>query len=219
MNGRDDGIAGVSFDLFGTLVAVVDPPDPATAIATELAQCGIDVPADWEAAYSERHLDTMATEESSLYKHVRAALASRGVSIDRAATADRIDAAVSRAFDREVRRRSGALEAIDAASAHAQVGILSNCSVPGLAEQTLTRAGIEPTRLDGIVTSVDIGRRKPDPRAFHGIADALGIDTDEMLHVGDDRRTDGAATAVGTEVMLIEDRDLPAIAQALRDRC
>ncbi len=47
----------VSFDLFGTLVCVPSPSDPAAAVGDALDERGVPVPADWDDAYRERHVD------------------------------------------------------------------------------------------------------------------------------------------------------------------
>ncbi|MFC6770931.1 HAD family hydrolase, partial [Halorubrum pallidum] len=43
----------VTFDLFGTLVDVAYPSDPAEVVARELESRGVDVPDDWHVAYGE----------------------------------------------------------------------------------------------------------------------------------------------------------------------
>ena len=51
---------GVSFDLFGTLVTVDRPADPAAAVATELERRDVPVPDDWAAAYESLYMDLAA---------------------------------------------------------------------------------------------------------------------------------------------------------------
>lgn len=52
-----------SFDLFGTLVAVDRPADPAAAVGDELRDRGVAVPDDWAAAYAETHVEAPAGAE------------------------------------------------------------------------------------------------------------------------------------------------------------
>lgn len=219
MRGGVDEIAGVSFDLFGTLVEIVAPHDPVTSIASELERRGIDVPDDWEDALSELHVDAAPTQEIPLPEHVTATLDSRGFDTNGSETRHRIEEAVLAAFDVDIRRRPGALEAVDAAKMHGPVGILSNCSVPGLARRTLEQTGIDNASLNATVTSIQLGWRKPDRRAFLGVARELGIEIEELLHVGDDHRTDGAAEEFGAKAFMIDERSLPEIAAVLRERC
>ncbi|ELZ30574.1 HAD superfamily hydrolase [Halosimplex carlsbadense 2-9-1] len=194
----------VSFDLFGTLVAVARPADPAEAVARQLRQCGVAVPDDWAAAYREPQVTVEPGAELALSDHVRHALASRGVDAD----AETVAAAVREAFDGPVDTREGAESAVAAAAEGAPVGILSNCSVDGLVERTLARSELDADRFDAIVASVDCGWRKPDRRAFETVARALDAPVADLVHVGDDPATDGGADDAGASSVLLPDTDL-----------
>jgi FMN phosphatase YigB (HAD superfamily) len=196
--------SAVVFDLFGTLVTIDDTPEPAAAIADELAARGVTVPDDWAAAYSEPHIDAQAGAEVPLPDHVAAALASRG--IDAAdATAHR---AVVDAFEPTITTATGAVEAVAAANEGGPVGLLSNCAVPELVDRTLRRSTLDPASFDAIVASVDCGWRKPDPRAFATIADRLGVDSGDLVVVGDTPETDGGITDCGGKFVDIADTPL-----------
>jgi len=197
----------VSFDLFGTLVAVSRPADVAAAVAEELETRGVAVPEDWTQAYREHHVDAPSGAEVPLPAHVGAALSSRGVQISNNAARR----AVVAAFDPQVETRSGAVAAVDAAAECGPVGVLSNCSVPELAARTLTRSAIDCERLGTVVTSVDCGWRKPDGRAFGAVADALSVPLTDLVHVGDDPATDGGADDAGASAVLLGDVPLPAL--------
>ncbi|MBX0302201.1 HAD family hydrolase [Haloarcula salinisoli] len=202
----------VSFDLFGTLVATDRPDQPAEAVADSLAERGVSVPDDWEAAYRSAHREYDRGREAPLDEHVRLALASRGVEVT-AATARE---AVLVAFDGPVSRREGAREALAAAADNGPVAICSNCSVPGLVERTLERTDLDRGP-DAVVTSVDSGWRKPHPRIFETTADALEASLSELVHVGDDARTDGGAERAGARSVLLADTPLSAVARGLRE--
>lgn len=195
---------GLSFDLFGTLLAVDRPADPADAVGNELESRGMMIPPDWSAAYREPHVEVPEGRELPLAEHVRAALASRGVTPEKRL----VECAVRDAFDTAVRTRPGAVRAVKAAAAHGPVGVLSNCSVSGLADRALERSRIDESVFRAVIASVDCGYRKPDSRAFDAIADALGISTGELLHVGDDPATDGGATDAGARAVLLEEVSL-----------
>jgi HAD superfamily hydrolase (TIGR01549 family) len=61
--------------------------------------------------------------------------------------------------------------------------------------------------LDGIVTSAEVGARKPDPRIFEVALDRTGCGAEEAIHVGDTPGEDLAgASAAGIRALLI-DRD------------
>jgi FMN phosphatase YigB (HAD superfamily) len=206
----------LSFDLFGTLVTADRPEEPWEAVADALAARSVRVPDDWEDAYRSAHRDYDRGREAPLDEHVRLALASRGVEI----AAETATEAVLDAFDSPVTVREGAVEALDAAAQRGPVAVCSNCSVPGLVKRTLARADIEARSdhsFDAVVTSVDCGWRKPHQRIFEVTADALDAELSDLVHVGDDARTDGGAGRVGAQSILLEDHSLPAIAEKLRE--
>lgn len=204
-------IDAVSFDCFGTLVAVDRPGDPADAVAAALADRGVDVPGDWATAYAEPHVEASPGAEVPLPGHVRAALESRGVSAD----AGTVTAAVRAAFDADGRTRDGAARAVAAAAERGPVGVCSNCAVPGLVPSVLDDAAVDTALLDAVVTSADSGWRKPDDRAFAAVADALGVSPGALLHVGDDPAADGGATGVGARTAIIDDVPLATVADRL----
>nr|WP_272904717.1 HAD family hydrolase [Halobacterium sp. TGN-42-S1] len=196
--------------MFGTLVDAERPDDPANAVADALERRGVAVPDDWQAAYRQPHADVEPGAERPLPVHVAEALASRGVDAD----AEAVEAATLAAFDRPVSRREGALEAIDAAARCGPVAVLSNCSVSGLVERALARAGLDG-RFDVVVASVDCGWRKPDERAFRAVADALGVAPECLVHVGDKPETDGGVEALGGRALLLTETPLSEIPAAL----
>lgn len=203
-----------SFDLFGTLVMAPRPAEPWDAVAVELARRDVPVPDDWESAYRQSHQSFDHGEEISLIGHTSAALASRDIDADREA----VRAALLAAFDGPVERRDGVATALAAAADAGPVGILSNCSLPGLVERTLASADFD-TEFDAVVTSVGCGWRKPHDGAFHAAADALGVETTALVHVGDDPRTDGGGRTCGVEVLLTDDVPLSAFPSWLEERC
>jgi FMN phosphatase YigB (HAD superfamily) len=183
----------VSFDLFGTLVDVDVPAEPAAVVADELRARDVPVPEDFAAAYGESHVDAPEGAEVPLPAHVSAALQSRGVSV----THNAARRAVVAAFDPTVRTRDGAVAAVEAAREHGPVGVLSNCSVPELVGRTFVRSAFDSRSFDTVVTSVGCGWRKPAPQAFEVVADGLGVDPTGLTHVGDSPATDGGIEALG----------------------
>lgn len=203
----------VSFDLFGTLVAVDRPDDPAAAVARELAARDVPVPDDWAAAYAEPHVDAPEGAEVPLPAHVARALASRGV--DAPGNAPR--RAVVAAFDPTVETRPGAVEAVRAASERGPVALCSNCSVPELVGRTLVRSALSRDDFDAVVTSVACGWRKPHPGVFETTAGHLGVAPDVLVHVGDDPATDGGVEAVGGEFVDVTETSLDAVARRFEE--
>ncbi|GGZ35559.1 HAD family hydrolase [Streptomyces poonensis] len=62
--------------------------------------------------------------------------------------------------------------------------------------------------VDAYVLSYEHGVQKPDPRLFATACEALGADPRDTLMVGDDRRADGGAAALGCAVHFVD--HLPA---------
>jgi len=206
----------VSFDLFGTLVDADRPDEPWTAVADSLAERGVSVPDDWETAYRTSHREHERGAEAPLDEHVRLALQSRGIDVQATTVRD----VVLTAFDGAVYRRSGAREALRTARERGPVAVCSNCSVPGLVERTLARTDLSPDAPvgpDAVVTSVGCGRRKPHEAIFEATAAALGVPLADLVHVGDDARTDGGAGRVGARSVLLDDVSLTTVARRLRE--
>jgi FMN phosphatase YigB (HAD superfamily) len=207
---------GTSFDCFGTLIDVDTPDEPAAVVARELEARDVPVPVDWKEAYRTPHADAAKAEEVPLPTHVRAALESRDVDVP-PPESNLVRAAVLAAFETEVRTRDGATEAVEVMADRGPVGILSNCSVPGLVERSLTQSTLEREQFDAIVTSVDCGWRKPDRRAFEEVADLLGVALSRLVHVGDDPETDGKASDAGATVVLVEDVPLAELPEFITE--
>jgi len=210
----DSPPAAISFDLFGTLVAVERTTHPADLIAAELSERGISVPADWHDVYHEPRGDMSAETEQSLVEHVDTLLSREGVVPTEPVPEETLEQVLLAAFDTPVETPPAAEVVLNTFSGVLPVGILSNCSVPGLVEQVLSRSTLDPTEFDAIVSSVDCGWRKPAERAFGSIADELGVRIDEVLHVGDSAQTDGGITDHGGTALII---DSPAELQRLAD--
>ncbi|WP_372480290.1 HAD family hydrolase [Halomicrobium sp. HM KBTZ05] len=198
----------VSFDCFGTLVDADRPDEPWVAVADALAARDVTVPSDWEGAYRSSHREYERGAEAPLDEHVRLALASRGVDVEAETAHD----ATLAAFDSPVTVRDGARDTLASAREYGPVAVCSNCSVPGLVERTLDRADLA---VDSVVTSVGCGWRKPHPTIFERTAAALGVPLDELVHVGDDARTDGGADRVGATALVLDDVALSAVPEWL----
>jgi putative hydrolase of the HAD superfamily len=85
------------------------------------------------------------------------------------------------------------------------VGVVSNI---GWDPRPVFRAhGLDPY-IDTYVLSYEHGIQKPDPRLFETACTALDVDPREVLMVGDDRRADGGAAALGCAVHFVD--HLPA---------
>ncbi|WP_267243348.1 HAD family hydrolase [Streptomyces sp. PR69] len=63
--------------------------------------------------------------------------------------------------------------------------------------------GLDPL-VDAYVLSYEHGVQKPDARLFGTACEALGLNPREVLMVGDDRRADGGAAALGSAVHFVD---------------
>lgn len=57
--------------------------------------------------------------------------------------------------------------------------------------------------VDSVVISAEHGFQKPDPRMFATALDALGVSADAALMVGDSALTDGAASTLGIDTLIL----------------
>ncbi|MFK4104915.1 HAD family hydrolase [Streptomyces sp. NPDC019531] len=81
------------------------------------------------------------------------------------------------------------------------VGVVSNI---GWDLRPVFRAhGLAPY-VDAYVLSYEHGIQKPDPRLFETACTALGVEPGGVLMVGDDRRADGGAAALGCGVHFVD---------------
>ncbi|UWG46797.1 HAD superfamily hydrolase [Halanaeroarchaeum sp. HSR-CO] len=210
-----DPIRAVSFDLFGTLVAATPPTNPADAVATALRERDVSVPDDWRTRYETAYGRSEPGAERSLYDHVESALAADAPNGKQAVSRRTIESAVDAAFDPTVETVSGAESVVRAVGDRFPIAILSNSSVPGLAARAIERSGLRSADFDAVVTSVDCGWRKPDPRAFETVAGALDVSVDQLAHVGDDPETDGAIAAAGGRYVSVQQESLESVVALL----
>ncbi|MFD0250090.1 HAD family hydrolase [Streptomyces sp. NPDC127113] len=81
------------------------------------------------------------------------------------------------------------------------VGVVSNI---GWDLRPVFRAHGLDRYVDAYVLSYEHGIRKPDPRLFALACEALGAEPGQTLMVGDDRRADGGAAALGCGVHFVD---------------
>ena len=70
-------------------------------------------------------------------------------------------------------------------------------------QQDLTRAGVAGF-LDVVLTSVGVGRRKPEAEGFCQLASRLNISTERLWYVGNERKDIAGANAAGAISVLID---------------
>jgi HAD superfamily hydrolase (TIGR01493 family) len=82
-----------------------------------------------------------------------------------------------------------------------RVGVISNI---GWDLRPVFRAHGLDAAVDAYVLSYEHGIQKPDPQLFRIACDALGTDPHDVLMVGDDRRADAGAAAIGCAVHFVD---------------
>jgi len=202
----------VLFDAMGTLIEL-EPPAP--ALRAELARrFEIEVSAEEaaraitaEIAYYRSHLDEGRDQASltALRRHcaevIRDALPTLAHIDGDALTQALLSALHFRVFD-EV---PNALRILRARGL--RLIVVSNWDVS--LHDVLTRLELSPL-LDGVLTSAEVGERKPAPAIFARALVAAGVSPAAAVHVGDSVREDVVgARAAGIEPILIA-RDQPA---------
>ncbi|MDC0766967.1 HAD family hydrolase [Streptomyces sp. HD] len=85
------------------------------------------------------------------------------------------------------------------------VGVVSN--VGWDIRPVFREHGLDPY-VESYVLSYEHGIQKPDPRLFRAACEELGADPRDVVMVGDDRRADGGAAALGCAVHFVD--HLPA---------
>ena len=98
--------------------------------------------------------------------------------------------------------RPAMIDLLDAIPAHYTVGVLSN-NVPDLCD--LVRDDPRMARVEHWVFSNEIHVRKPDPRAFAALSEALGVGPPETVFIDDAARNVDAARAYGLHPLHLPD--------------
>ncbi len=107
-------------------------------------------------------------------------------------------------WSRAVQPIPGVLPFLERLAARHTLAIISNTHYPPLIHRNLAEMGIAPL-FATVVTSVEHGARKPDPRIFRDTLAALGVAPAEALHIGDSHADDyEGATAAGLRCILID---------------
>ena len=197
-------IGAVLLDALGTLVEL---PDPAAALAEELAARGVQVrPAEagWaigaEIAFYRAHmhhardLEALAGLRERCTEVLRAALPAH------AREADDLQGALLGALRfRPYAEVPGALAALRAEGL--RLVVVSNWDVS--LHEVLERTGLAPL-VDAAISSAEHGAAKPDPSIFAAGLALAGAAPEEALHVGDDVDADvGGALRAGIEPVLV----------------
>lgn len=100
----------------------------------------------------------------------------------------------------------GAAEALEALSERYRLAIVSDTGfASGRAQDAVLEGYGLRERFTATIYSMDVGHSKPRPEIFRAALDALGAEPAEVLHVGDNERTDvGGALAMGMRAVRLD---------------
>jgi putative hydrolase of the HAD superfamily len=189
-------IDAVTLDLYGTLVTLRDPVPKLVDLlgAHDLAPPADAVKAAFQAefAYYNPHSHEGRDEQSVADLNTRCAkvfLDALGADLPPAEFGPLYVAAL------EFEVVPGTTECLQALRSHGlELAAVTNWDVT--VRERLTALGLAPF-LSHLVTSAEVGARKPDPAVFRGALDLLGIPAGRALHIGDDADDRRGAAAAG----------------------
>jgi len=211
----------ILLDALGTIVAL-EPPAPLlrsellARFGIELSEADAQRAVGAEMAYYRSHLDegrdaaSLASLRGRCAEALRAALpgCERLAAVEPGALTAALLASLRFGVFADVRPALAA-----ARRAHRRVVVVSNWDVS--LHGVLEHLALAPM-LDAIVTSAEIGTRKPAPEIFEEALRLAGRAADEAIHVGDSLEEDVAgARRAGIEPVLLR-RDGPGVPSGVR---
>ncbi len=210
---------GLFLDALGTLVAL-EPPAPRLRDQLEL-QLGLQVTLSQaqraisaEISYYRAHLQAAKDAESlTRLRRKCADVLREALPYSPAVTAIRSEQMVSVLLaSLQFSVFADVRPALQAARARGlRLVVVSNWDVS--LHDVLRRLGVE-SLVDGIVTSAEVGARKPSPEVFRRALELAGIAATDVVHVGDSLEEDVAgARAAGIEPILLARGPRPAGAE------
>jgi putative hydrolase of the HAD superfamily len=216
-----DGIRGIGFDLFNTLITV-EPwalSEAVGRLCSSLQDDGIAVEREiFHKAHRQAALQHIAeTHRDGRETHNRFWISTALCRLGFALEPDdpRISRSVERyfsAFQDHCRLIPGTKEMLGAIKDRYRLGLLSNFTHPPAARAILEGLGIA-SFFEVTVISGEIGYRKPHALVFDLLLNRLGLSAQELLYVGDDPEPDieGACSAGIRTVWTtyVRDRNIP----------
>jgi len=209
---EDEPVTTILFDLFGTLVTYsasrTEQGYPRAAAVLEGAGCTVAYD-EWLSAWDQvsARMDAEAEVsgvEFSMLDAYAAFAPLAGVDPDDADLAAAFLVTYLEEWSAAVAVVEGAaamLERLDVAG-HRNV-LVSNTHDADMVRGHLAAMGLLP-HLSAVITSVEVGLRKPRPEIYAAALDPFGVDAADALFVGDEFRADyEGPTALGMEAYLI----------------
>ena len=200
-------VTHILFDFFGTLVDYDDGhlPAPVRSVAAASRVSGapmsaVQFSARWAAAWA-------AWEERCATEHREFSMLDVAGSFLPGAAPSDVAAFVATYIDEwnaGVRYLPGIGPLLRSLAGHYRLAVVSNTHEPDLVPGHLAAMGVADL-VDTVVTSVEVGVRKPHPAIYRAALDRLGIGPGEALFVGDNPVADyEGPTAAGMRAYLID---------------
>jgi putative hydrolase of the HAD superfamily len=214
-------ITHVLLDFFGTLVGSSASGTELSYHATHALVRSLGADADYPDllqawANESARLDQRSAADDSEYSMAEVAAAVLPRLLGRAPSADEA-AAVGDSFVREwsrcVRYPPGIRELVAGLAGRYRLAVVSNTNQAGLVQGHLAAMGIDGY-LDAVITSVEVGWRKPHPAIYAAALGRLEISPESAVFAGDTYEADYAGpVAAGMTAFLIDParrHDIPA---------
>ena len=192
------GVKAVAFDLFNTLITV-DMPSRWSSIdrmLDSLREQGVGAHADDFMPVYRDVVRAFVSEAERLGKEthnsVWVSTALQRLGIEMPPEDPRVEGAVEAYFSAFVDNAlelPGTAEMLSALKSHYRLGVVSNLTHGPAAHQILDHLDLAPY-FEVILVSGDLGYRKPHPRVFQSLVEALDLPPSSIAFVGDDPRTD-----------------------------
>ena len=214
-------IEHVIFDFFGTLVtytAGVAGNGCSRALAELQAQRVTLEPAEFERRFEGCFADLearaqVAHEEFSMHDAARLLFEPLGI-VPGADPLDRFVAAYLEDWNSGVAPLPGLNMWMN--SIPVGKSVLTNTHQAGFVPDHLERLGIAHL-VEQVTSSVEHGRRKPDPRIYQDHLTALGLAVEQVVFVGDNPECDfHGPRAIGMEAYLVAVAPVPGVAESHR---
>jgi putative hydrolase of the HAD superfamily len=200
------------FDFFGTLVQYQAERFHGEAYGRTyeyLTALGFDHP---YAAFAERFaavFDRLEAESKQTHRefHMREVGRRFFDEFDISVSAVELDGFIDRycaEWDRGTLHLDGIAALLERLAQRYRLSIISNTHYPPLIHRNLAAMGVAG-RFAQVVTSVEVGTRKPHPAIFRHALDALGLEPADAIYVGDSYADDWVgAGAAGLSCILID---------------
>jgi HAD superfamily hydrolase (TIGR01509 family) len=192
---RMPGIRGVLFDYGRTLVTFDYPTEALLEVMEEFrpaieAALGVAAPEAQSILQDvllplEEHIASTSEDEVDYMDVYRETWARAGLRLPEGLLHDILDAE-QRCWDRSVVVDPDALPLLSWLGTHEiRRGVCSNAPFPPEMMRRQVRTNGIAGSVDAVVFSSEVGRRKPAPEAYRAALDAIGVEAEAVLFVGD----------------------------------